>query len=310
MKNSVYIILLNYHGFNDTIECINSLMKLEQVDFRIVIVDNSETVDDFNKLISFAKQQSCTSISFNNDECIKYKNEKLILIRSNTNKGFAHGNNIGIRFSMQQANCKFLWILNNDTVVLPDSLANLVIKHNENPKVLLGSKLVYYYHKNTLQAVGGRFNETLYIPEHVGEGLPVTTLKATLPKIHYPLGAAMFVDRKFIDEVGLLNEAYFLYYEELDWVYRARSYGYLVDWCENSVVYHKEGASIGSSYSNEKSDFSEEHLFKSRQLFIKTHFGLNSKFYLTTFLLIANRFRKGKFKLAKKLIKNTYNDIK
>lgn len=310
MNNSVYIILLNYHGFNDTVECITSLVELIDVDFRIVVVDNSESIDEYNKLIEFSNKQIYSSVAFSCEDLNQYQNEKVVIIKSNENKGFAHGNNIGIRFSLQQDNCQYIWILNNDTTVLPNSLFCLVAAHKKNTKKIFGSKLVYYHDRNVIQAVGGKFNFTYYIPEHVAEGLPINTLKSDLPKIDYPIGAAMFVGRNFVEEVGFLNEDYFLYYEELDWVFKAKNFGYKVDWCESSIVYHKEGASIGSSYGSKKSDFSEQHLFRSRQLFIKTHFGLNVKFYLTTLLLIANRIRKGKFKLAQQLIKNTYNDIK
>lgn len=309
MSNTAYIILLNYNGLQDTLECIASLQLLQNVDFKVIVVDNSDTIDNFEALKDFAKKQEYSSIWFNQNNYSSYQDQHLILIKSNENKGFSHGNNIGIQFALQQKDANYFWILNNDTVVKASSLFHLIKQHN-NEKVILGSKLLYYHQPLLIQAVGGFFNQRYYITEHVGEGMDSSINKEQLPKIDYPIGAAIFVNRAFIEEVGLLNEDYFLYYEELDWVFRAKKLDYTVDWCEDSIVYHKEGATIGSSYRAEKSIFSELEIFKSRKKFIKQHFGLNSKFYFTTILLIINRIRKGKFKLAKQLIKDTFNDNK
>lgn len=310
MEKIVYIILLNYNGYKDTIECIDSLLNLNQVNYRIIVVDNSQGNSDLDKLIGYAQENELNYISFQQEAYSNYNSQKIIFIKSSCNKGFSHGNNIGIQFALQQKHACYFWILNNDTVVDPNSLFHLVNQLNKSQKVLLGSKLLYYHKPNIIQGVGGVFNKNFYITKHLGEGDTKNTPKEQYPKIDYAIGASMFVDKEFIDCVGLLNEDYFLYYEELDWVFRAYRKGYQVDWCEDSVVYHKEGATIGSSYRNEKSEFSELEIFKSRKKFVSEHFGLNTKFYLTTILLILNRIRKGKFKLAKQLIKNTFNDIK
>lgn len=311
MKEEVYIVLLNYNGASDTMACIHSLLQLQTASsFKIVVVDNSETMNNFELLQQFAFENNLRSISFIEENQSTYQNEELILIKSKKNQGFAAGNNIGIRFSLQQKNCAYLWILNNDTVVTPNSLEALLSYHKAHPTAILGSKLLYFNQPDTIQAVGGIFNERYFISEHVGEGLPKDTQKKSLPKIDYPIGAAIFVSRLYIEKVGLLNETYFLYYEELDWVKSAKKFGFIADWCEESVVYHKEGASIGSSYKNEKSYFSEIELFKSRKKFVANHYRLNMRFYFSSILLILNRLRKGKFKLANALLKITINDLK
>lgn len=311
MKEEVYIVLLNYNGALDTIECIQSLLQLnEQTLFKIVVVDNSESFANFKLLQQFTFKQNIPTLIFVNGDGYTYNNEKIILIKSLQNKGFAAGNNLGIQFSLLQPNCTHIWLLNNDTTVSKNSLKELLAYHKKQPNTILGSKLLYYHKPNVIQAVGGKFNTRFYISEHIGEGLPSDTSKEKLPIIDYPVGAAIFVSKQFIEKVGLLNENYFLYYEELDWVKKAQHFGFVADWCPTSIVYHKEGASIGSSYKNEKSYFSEIELFKSRQKFIKDHFGLNVRFYFSTLLLILNRLRKGKFKLANALLKMMLNDIK
>lgn len=310
MKNDTYIILLNHNGSSDTCECILSLQKMNATDFKIIVVDNSSNPDEFTKLIQFVKSQQIPFASFHQNEDKEIYNEQIILIKATENKGFAHGNNIALQFALKQNNAAYFWILNNDTTVDPEALNELRAYHSQHPKTILGSKLLYFYNKETIQAVGGSFNKTFYISEHVGEGKKKEVLKKDLPIIDYPHGASMFVSKLFVEEVGLLSEDFFLYYEELDWVYRAKYKGYKPDWCEKSIVYHKEGATIGSSYKKKKSIFSETQLFISRKKFIKKYYSLSFKFYFSSLLLIVNRLRKGQFALANKLIKITFNDVK
>ena len=309
-KAVTYIILLNYHGLDDTIECVQSLQKLSAKDYRMVIVDNSNGEENWNSLIAFAKASSLSFIDFYEGKVPDYQQQSLVLIKALANKGFAQGNNLGLHFALQQSDAHYFWILNNDTTVDSESLSALISYQSKHPKTILGSKLIYYNAPDQIQAVGGAFDEKLYICTHIGEGFPKNTPKNTFPRINYPIGASIFVNRNFLEDIGYLNEAFFLYFEELDWVIRGANKGYYPDWCEESIVYHKEGKAIGSSYKQEKSLFSETALFKSRKKFIEKYYSLNFKFYFSSLLLIANRLRRGKFKVAQELIKITFNDVK
>lgn len=311
MKECTYIILLNHNGSKDSCNCIVSLLQMQNSDFKIIVVDNSSDQNEFNTIIQFAKNQNIKYINFIQDEHVDLQNEELILIKAKENKGFAHGNNIGLRFALKQSDVTYFWILNNDTIVDVNALTELKAYHKQNPKTILGSKLVYFYEENLIQAVGGTFNESLYVCEHIGEGKKIEVTKEELPKIDYPIGASIFVSKQYIQDVGLFDEDFFLYYEELDWVYRAKPKGYIPDWCDKSIVYHKEGATIGSSYKKKKkSMFSEVQLFTSRKIFIQKYYTLDLKFYFSSIMLILNRFRKGQFKLVNELIKITFNGIK
>ena len=310
MIQNTYIILLNYHGISDTTECIQSLLNLSTNNYRIVVVDNSQNNEEWKKLLDFARSESLDYISFNQENDRNYQQQKVVFIKAQENKGFAHGNNLGLKFAMSQEDAWYFWLLNNDTVVRPDSLTELVTYHSQHPETILGSKLLYYHCPDKIQAVGGSFNKNLYISTHIGEGKKYDVLKKDLPKIDYPIGASMFVSRDFIDHVGFLSEDFFLYYEELDWCERGIDEKFVPDWCETSIVYHKEGKSIGSSYKNKKSFFSEVQLFKSRKKFVEKYYSLSFKFYFSSLLLILNRLRKGQFTLANQLIKITFNDVK
>ncbi|MCO6147651.1 glycosyltransferase family 2 protein [Flavobacterium sp. NRK1] len=327
--NKAYIILLNYKGTKDTLECLESLLKLKYENFQIFVIDNSEDITYYNGLIEWAQgMPSSIKTSFKHlvyplslkpvdyaavseaDFLSAARHEKIVLIKADKNKGFAAGNNIALNYIMKfGSEDSFIWLLNNDTIVEKQSLDALVEYANkiENLKTgIIGSKLIYYYSPETIQAVGGKFNETFFISTHEGEGRPVTTPKSDFGTIDYAVGASMFITYKFLIDVGPLSEDYFLYYEELDWSYKAREKGWKTDWCPDSVVYHKEGASIGSSYRKEKSLFSETEIFKSRKIFVKKFYGLSLRFYLSSLLLILNRVRKGNFKAAKAVTKITF----
>lgn len=304
----VNIILLSYRNNEDTIECLESLLKLNYKNYKVLIIENSEDESFFNQLNVIIKDKikHITYRSLNENELSKSYNESLLLIKANENKGFSAGNNIGLNYILNYGDKKsFIWLLNNDTIVEKETLSYLLNCFNEKNKKtklgLLGAKLIYYHDPQTIQALGGIFYESLYIPTHVGEG--ENRDKVINKKIDYVVGASMFLSYEFLSEVGALSEDYFLYYEELDWIYRSKRFNYTIDYCTDAIVYHKEGASIGSSSSGKKSDFSEIQLFLSRQKFVRKFYKIGIRYYFSTSLLILNRLRKGKFNLSYELFK-------
>ncbi|KAF2335913.1 glycosyltransferase family 2 protein [Flavobacterium ginsenosidimutans] len=313
LNPKVYIVILNYRRTPDTIECIESLLEINYSNYQVLVIDNSEIESPFQNLLDWASLKKIEFDQTDEKRLNLIENQKqIVFIKSEKNKGFASGNNIGLRAILDaQKGDSYIWLLNNDTIVDKDSLKEqiLYLMQNQHSKIgILGSKLIYYFKRDSLQAVGGRFNKKFFISEHIGEGESTIKSKSKFEKIDYVIGASMFVTYKFLKEVGTLNEDFFLYYEELDWAYRAQEKGWFLDWCPDSLVFHKEGASIGSSYdSKKKSFFSEVQIFKSRKIFVKKYYRLKLRFYISSLLLILNRVRKGKFKLGVELLKITFN---
>ena len=325
----VYIVLLNFNGTLDTIECLESLLKLAYKNVQIIVVDNSPSSIPFENLINWCKGLTNeVETQFNelvyplSPKPLIYKalaedelssntfTEKILFIKANQNKGFAAGNNIALRF-IQQCNKTtnpFIWVLNNDTVVVKNTLSNQIKCFNSKENIgILGSKLIYYNDPGKIQALGGSFNNRFYITQHICEGEPVHHEISENLKIDYVIGASMFMNLDFINEVGLMDENFFLYFEETDWAFRAKAKDYYVGVCLNAIVYHKEGKSIGSSYDfKNRSFFSDKILFISRKRFIKKHFKLSFKFYFSSLLLFSNRIRRGQFKIAFELLKITF----
>ncbi|PBJ12705.1 glycosyltransferase family 2 protein [Flavobacterium sp. ACN6] len=312
LNRKVYIVILNHKGSLDTIECLESIIHLNYFNYQVLVVDNSETEAPFQTLLNWA---SLKKIKFDSTTERKLDlvliQTQFVFIKAEKNKGFSAGNNIALHAILNTKDFdSYIWLLNNDTVVDQNSLKAQVLYslQHQNSKIgILGSKLIYYYKQDTLQAVGGKFNKKFYISSHIGEGESIDKSKSEFEKIDYVIGASMFLTFQFLKEVGTLSEDFFLYYEELDWAFRARKSGWTLDWCFESLVFHKEGATIGSSYDpKQKSFFSEINVFTSRKVFVKKHYKLGFKFYFSSLLLILNRVRRGKFKLGLELLKITF----
>lgn len=332
MKSKVYIILVNYEGWIDTLECLESLYKLSYKNTQTIVIDNSKTDESINQIKNWALGISNKEISTRyirivyplQTKPVKFKiisqeesefnfyDEPLLIIKAHQNRGFSAANNIALKYALRRDDFNYCWILNNDTVVDKLSLSMQIDFFEKSIKKkigILGSKLIKYHSPNKIQAIGGKFSSTLFVSSPIGEDKLVNTTKDNFDNIDYVVGASMLLSNFFLKDVGLLNEKYFLYYEELDWTYRAKNKGWTIDWCEDSLVLHKEGSSIGTS-TNYKSRtfFSELETFKSRKIFVKTHKLNKVVFYGSSLLIIFNRLRRFQFKLAKTFIKELLND--
>ncbi|RNI22454.1 glycosyltransferase family 2 protein [Rufibacter latericius] len=275
----VYIIVLNYVSWQDTIECLESLLNLTYQNKEIIVVDNNSPNDSFFHLTKWAENHLPTFLSLEEKEVPTHPvpdDFGVVFLKAAKNAGFAAGNNLGIRFALQINDAAYLWLLNNDTTVDSNSLRELVNRaenegKQEPPVGIWGSKLLYYHQPSLVQGVGGKLNLRTFTTSHLHEGEPDSEfLNVASVTLDYVMGASLFVSRKFLSEVGLLSEDYFLYFEELDWAKRAQNAGFALGYVWSSRVYHKEGTTIGSSSSGtEKSDLADYHGIRSKIIFFK-----------------------------------------
>ena len=288
-KPSVYIVLVNWNGWQDTIECLQSLEQLQYPNYTLVVVDNGSTDQSVQKI----EQQFAD----------------VVLIESEENRGFAGGNNLGIEYALEQQ-ADYLWLLNNDTTVEPDALDHLVNRMEADPEIgICGSKLIYYHQRDRVQALaGGAYNKWFALTKNFGEGQPTKISidhRQVERDLDFIIGASMLVSRKFLNEVGPLSEEYFLYYEEIDWGIRAGS-NFSLGFAPKSIVYHKEGSSIQASNRNKgnKSRLSDYYLVKNRfRLTAKFYPYLLPLMYITTIWTILNRMRRGQWERIPMIIK-------
>lgn len=286
----IAIILVNWNGWQDTIDCVRSCLALEGVEARIVVCDNASADGSVEKIASWARGD--LSVPADPDSPVPLSEEllpkgvaildraeaeagedgasaQLVIVRTGANLGFAGGNNVGLRWALKRG-ASHAWLLNNDTVVPPDSLAQMVGFMASHPDVgLCGSVMAVYGQPAVLQAYAGALDRTTFAARHLGEGMPSASpeqaMRADPPKngeVLYPVGASMLASRAFLEQVGLMEEDYFLYYEEADWVLRAEGQ-FDVAIAPQSVVYHKVGASAGS-LTEGVTAFSAGLLYRSR----------------------------------------------
>jgi len=241
----IYICVLNYNNSEDTIECLESLKKLINVKYKIVLIDNGsskETKEELREIVN---------------------SNPIYFIDSKVNRGCAGGNNLALHYALSQADMEYCWILNNDTIVEPDSLSLLVDYMNHNKHIgLCGSKLIYEWDRSKIQGYGGCYNPVL--------GTMHTCInKENIKDIDYIIGASVLVRKSFLEDVGVMEAGYFLYYGELDWAIRARG-KYDITCVEDSIVYHKEGASTGANNAEKtKSILADYYSIRNRIRFTK-----------------------------------------
>lgn len=280
----VNIVLVNYNNHDDTIECIDSIFANNEKDISIVVVDNSESTDSIDKISSWAKGvykpnyktpetltknlsnqlPQTVQIIFTDDIekhlQLNQKNQtqsSLAIIKNPANFGFAKANNIGIKYAMFFSP-KYLWLLNNDTIIEQDSLTQLLNFYKEKSHQgikagLIGSKILFYKNPEIIQSVGDRFNILTTWSYHIGLNQKDIGQFDTAPiKVNYPYGASLFLSADYVREVGLMCEDYFLYFEELDWVKRGKKKSYEIFICTKSKIFHKQGLSTGKKIGQQK----------------------------------------------------------
>ena len=329
LNPKVYIIVLNYGRWNDTIECLESLLRLNHDNYEIILIDNASPDNSIEKFRLWAmggvniwrdnrnrlRQMSfppCPKpirlIEYNRAEAESGGNQvltrnsagrQIVLIHSGANLGYAGGNNIGLRYALKKNDFKYIWLLNNDTVVEPSALNHMVSRLGARPKSgICGSTSLYYHRPGITQVRGGAtYNRWLATSRHIGvfesaaNGFDLDKIER---KTGYVCGSSMLISKAFLAEVGLMSEDYFLYYEELDWVTRAEGKFAMV-YAPESIIYHKEGRSIGSSsrgaIRKKMADFYGQ---RNRIIFTRKFYPLALPFvYLSFLVVIINRlFRK------------------
>jgi GT2 family glycosyltransferase len=274
--NRVYIILVNWNGWRDTVECLKSLLLLEYPNFRFVVCDNGSSDDSLQEIRNWADFHGVRYVEYQRAEfeaCGSLTSDPLLtLIHNNENLGFAGGNNVGLRYALARSDADYCWLLNNDTVVEPDALTHLVVRMEQQPQVgICGSTILSYHDRSRIQALGGgHYCRWIGLPWHYGRfckrGKTINQEQADA-SMNYVEGASMLVSRRFLDEVGLLCEDYFLYFEEADWSIRAKG-RFGLGYAPQSIVYHKVGGSIGTSSNPAKMSYTSDYFnIRNRILF-------------------------------------------
>jgi len=338
-EGKVYILLLNWNGWKDTIECLESIFRNDYPNYRVIVCDNDSKDDSVEYIKAWADSQldvippsneilsnmvvppvnkSISYTYYDRREAEnggdKNRDPSLVLIQTGENLGFAGGNNVGLRYVMARQDAAYVWLLNNDTIICEDSLSKMVERSRSNPSIgICGSTMRYYGNPLMTQSLGGcTYNKWFGMAKNIGYMQSASELingDVVEKNMDYVLGASMLVSSEFLSTVGLMNESYFLYYEEIDWATRAIG-KFALGYAPMSVVYHKEGASIGSksSLSKKLRYRSEYYLVKSRIKFTRKHFAYAvPTIYVGFILALLVRLLRGHWARAAMLLKVLFN---
>jgi GT2 family glycosyltransferase len=333
----VYIVILNWNGWKDTVECLESVFKQSYSEYFVFVLDNDSADQSFDKITDWLSGKSDYQIDaipelkhLSNPEknkplpFIKCKNIEdlnhsdicsggLALVNTGGNLGFAGGNNVALRWITENNNeHSYVWLLNNDTVIendcLSEMLTHLQLKE-KTARYTCGSLVKFYQQPGIIQALGGaKFNRYTAIgSQTLGRFL---TDQDSIDHTHYQnemeyiTGCSWLLPVDYLTEIGLMEDQYFLYYEEIDWVIRGEK-KYKLTYAPKSIVYHKEGASIGSKTINRApSLLSEFYMGRNKLLFMRKHYPHRVLIaYAVVFLQAINRIRQREFKNARILFK-------
>ena len=301
-RGRCYIVTLNWNGWGETLVCLESLFRLEYRDYVVVVCDNASTDCSVERIKSWARGDldvaddtppavralahppvpkpismiEMDRAAAESGSCGGVASGSLILIHNGANGGCAKGLNVGLRFVQARGDGAYVWLINHDTLVEPKALGHLVELVARDPKIgLAGSTVRFAYAPEINQSLGGAsFNLWTATGEPIGFQSSIkmaVDAESVQRRLHYVAGASMLASRAWLDEVGLIPEHFFLYFEEIAWAREAR--GRLrLGYAPESIVYHREGAATGSSTDDPAyGGFADRLMLRNRITFARAY---------------------------------------
>jgi len=248
--------VINWNNYDDTRECLVSLKGVLYQDYTVVVIDNSS--------------------SDSSDEKIRKEFPEFIHIRNHENLGFAEGNNIGIERAMHDG-ADYVWILNNDVTVKPDSLTELVSAAKTYDKIgILGPKVYYYHDTQKIFSAGAKIIRWSGRSVSLGQNEYDEGQYDKAGPADYISGCSLFASVKMFRDIGLFDVRYFMYYEETDLAVRARKRGWKVMYIPKSIVLHKHASTV-----KKLSLLSDYYICRNNLLFVWKNYRL---FFISAFI--------------------------
>lgn len=295
MYSKVSIIILNWNGWKDTVECLESLYQINYPNFDLILVDNNSEDNSIEKIRKYCEgnlKLKSDFLNYTDNKPIKLfeygkkdiekniineefynlpSNKRLLLIKNNKNYGFTEGNNIGIRYVLNTLNPEYILLLNNDTVVDRYFLDELVEVAESSPKIgFIGPKVYYYDYKgrkDVINFAGGKQNLWKFKPSHIGYKEIDKGQYDTNKEVDYIHGCCLLARAQMLEDIGLLDKEYVSYREENDWAIRGYNRGWKSVYAYKSKIWHK----IGGSTNRDTNLFVDYLETKNRFLFVKKY---------------------------------------
>lgn len=268
----VAIIVLNWNGWRDTIECLESLQRITYPNYQVILVDNGSTDDSVERIKAWARGESpVESKFFKYDpgtkpvQWIEYDqetaktgemseeepkleqlppNRRLVLIQTGRNLGFTGGNNVAIKRSLiDDYDCVLL--LNNDTIVEENFLTNMAEHAEKHENIgIIGCKIYFAHDRHRISQTGGSSRLALKIDSKSPGAGEIDRGQCDTPReVTFIIGATMLVKKQVFKDIGLLDERFFCGRDDFDFCRRATKAGYRLLYVPDGVVWHKVGRS-------------------------------------------------------------------
>ncbi len=287
MEPLIVIILVDFYGFEETKECIKSILASRYKNYKIVVVNNTS-----NK-----------GTELENDLIISNNAD---IVNTGCNLGFSGGNNYGIRFAKERYNPDFYLLLNNDTVVHPSFINELLSGYfSENGVGLVTGKIKMYPHTHKIWYGGGDYNESICSTKMRGYGKDDDGSYNSSEYVKFAPGCLFFFHSTLLDKIGYMSEEYFLYCEDTDYVFRVIKSGLNVLYWPKAVIAHKESVATGKG-----SPMHQYYLTRNKLLIIKKYAKnrfVKIKSYLRFFYIIWKSVLRGRNNF--KCIADAYMDF-
>ena len=229
MKHSarLAVILVNWNGSDDTLNCLESIHASTYQDYFVVVVDNGSRADQVSKL--------------------KQSKSDFELIEAGENLGYTGGNNKGIEYALD---CKadYVFLLNNDTYISPNTLQNIMQAADMDKEIgILSPKIFFHPARHLIWSAGAALNQRFLMGYSLGYKVEDKGQFDQASDVDYVTGCAMLIQSKVVREVGMLSDDYFAVCEDLDYCLRTRKAGYRIRYESSASVWHIESASSGGS---------------------------------------------------------------
>lgn len=223
----VCIIILNWNNAADTLACLESVFQLDYPNFTVLVVDNGSTDDSVSQLRAHYPD--------------------LDLLLTGANLGYAGGNNTGIRYALAHA-ADYIFVLNNDIVVVHKTLSRLVEAMPMVERCGIATPLIACFSApDRVWTLGADFDRRTFETRRLHADAPVSETRGfPISEVAVAPGSAMLIDRKALEHVGLMDEDFFLYYEETEWCIRVAEAGCKIIAVPDALVLHKISATLGS----------------------------------------------------------------
>lgn len=221
----VSIILVNYNTKDLTLNCLNSIYeKTEDIEFDIFVVDNA------------SNDGSC--------EAVKKAFPNVKLISNNENIGFGRANNIAIN----QSNAKYVFLLNTDTILINNAVKILFALLEANSKAGACGGNLFDLNMKPVHSYGFFNSPKRQLLRLLGMRYFLKNIKNDanrdeLQEVEQIIGADLMIRKDVLDQIGIFNEKFFLYYEESELQFRIRKAGFNILYCPDAQIFHLEGAS-------------------------------------------------------------------